>query len=104
MFCSHFGDLRLPAGNRSTDGSSFNNLNVNTNWWSSSQSSSTNSWRRNLNRDYSDVNRNTNNKLNGFSLRCVRDLLPLQENLLQRFFINNKCNNNFLYSQKNTNN
>jgi hypothetical protein len=30
-------------------------------------------------------------------------LLPLQENLLQRFFINHKCNNNFLYSQKNTN-
>jgi uncharacterized protein (TIGR02145 family) len=67
------GFMGLPAGLRATDGVSFYYLNVYTNWWSSSQSSSTLSWRRLLYRDYSDVYRSTNNKLFGFSLRCVRD-------------------------------
>jgi uncharacterized protein (TIGR02145 family) len=67
------GFMALPAGSRSTDGFSFYNLNVLTVWWSSSQSSSTNSWSRYLNRDYSDVSRYSGNKLLGFSLRCVRD-------------------------------
>jgi DNA-directed RNA polymerase subunit H (RpoH/RPB5) len=60
------------CGYRSTDGFSFYYLNVSTFWWSSSQSSSTNSWRRYLNRDYSDVLRGTYYKLNGFSVRCVK--------------------------------
>jgi hypothetical protein len=60
------------CGSRSTDGSSFRNLNVYTSWWSSSQSSSTLSWRRLLNRDFSDVYRNTLNKLYGFSVRCIK--------------------------------
>jgi hypothetical protein len=60
------------CGYRSSDGSSFYYLNVSTYWWSSSQSSSTNSWRRYLNRDYSDVLRGTYYKLNGFSVRCVK--------------------------------
>jgi hypothetical protein len=60
------------CGYRYSDGSSFNNLNVHTRWWSSSQSSSTNSWSRDLNRDYSDVYRDASNKLYGFSVRCVK--------------------------------
>jgi uncharacterized protein (TIGR02145 family) len=67
------GFMGLPAGRRSTDGSSFANLGVATSWWSSSQSSATSSWRRHLNRDYSDVYRHTYNKLYGFSVRCLRD-------------------------------
>jgi uncharacterized protein (TIGR02145 family) len=67
------GFMGLPAGNRSTDGSSFNLLGVHTYWWSSSQSSATYSWRRYLSRDYSDVFRLTFNKLYGFSVRCLRD-------------------------------
>ncbi|NCU40047.1 hypothetical protein EOL99_04145 [Candidatus Falkowbacteria bacterium] len=58
------------AGNRNTNGS-FNNLGSNLNLWSSSESSSTNAWRRNFNTSYSTVNRNTNNKGNGFSVRCL---------------------------------
>jgi DNA-directed RNA polymerase subunit H (RpoH/RPB5) len=60
------------CGNRSTDGFSFFNLNMNAHWWSSAQSSSTSSWRRSLHRDYSDVYRGTSSKLYGFSVRCVK--------------------------------
>ncbi|MCF7877812.1 MAG: hypothetical protein K9M14_05775 [Candidatus Omnitrophica bacterium] len=64
--------LGLPAGNRNTDGS-FNNLGSNTNFWSSTEDGDS-AWRRNLNSDNSTVNRNTNDKDNGFSVRCLRDL------------------------------
>jgi hypothetical protein len=61
------------VGLRSTDGSSFGDLGVLTYWWSSSQSSATYYWRRYLGRYYSDVDRDTNNKLLGFSVRCIKE-------------------------------
>ncbi len=63
----------LPGGNY--NGSSYNNLGSNGNWWSSTQNSSTNTWNRRLNYDNGNVNRNNNNKTNGYSIRCLRDLL-----------------------------
>jgi uncharacterized protein (TIGR02145 family) len=77
-----FGDSGfngLPAGSRAIDGSSFSGLGVLICWWSSSQSSATDSWRRLLYRDSSDVLRNTYNKLNGFSVRCLRDLTTAEK-------------------------
>ena len=68
----------LLAGNRNTNGS-FNNVGSNGNFWSSVQSSA-NAWRRNLNSGEDRVNRNTNDKLNGFSVRCLKGL----DNLLLR--------------------
>src|SRR5680860_97032 len=62
--------LGLLAGNRNTDGS-FNNRGVNTNLWSSTESG-TSAWKRNLNSGNSTVNRNTNAKANGFSVRCLK--------------------------------
>jgi uncharacterized protein (TIGR02145 family) len=59
------------AGNRNTDGT-FNNRTTNANIWSSSQSGS-NAWNRNLNSTNATVNRNTNSKANGFSVRCLKD-------------------------------
>jgi uncharacterized protein (TIGR02145 family) len=59
------------AGNRNTDGS-FNNLSSNANLWSSSESS-TSAWKRNLNSGNATVNRNTNDKGNGFSVRCLEN-------------------------------
>ena len=47
---------------------------TNTNFWSSTESG-TNAWRRNLNVSEARVNRNTNDKLNGFSVRCLKDWL-----------------------------
>jgi hypothetical protein len=66
----------LPAGNRNTDGT-FNNLGSNAYFWSSSENSSTNAWNRNLNSSNDGVNRNNNNKTNGYSVRCLKDLLPI---------------------------
>jgi len=59
------------AGNRDTSGP-FNNLSSNTNLWSSSESS-TSAWNRNLNSGNTTVNRNTNAKANGFSVRCLEN-------------------------------
>jgi uncharacterized protein (TIGR02145 family) len=62
----------LPSGNRNTNGS-FNNLGNNGNWWSSSENDASNAWNRNLNYNNAQVNRNNNNKSNGFSVRCLKD-------------------------------
>ena len=61
----------LLTGNRNTDGS-FNNIGTETNLWSSLQSGGS-AWRRNLNSGNATVNRNTNTKTNGFSVRCLKD-------------------------------
>jgi len=66
------GFSALLAGYRNTDGS-FLNLGSYTNFWSSSAYGSSNAWRRNLSTSYSTVNRNTNYKVYGFSVRCLRD-------------------------------
>lgn len=60
-------------GNRNT-GSTFNNRGSNLNLWSSSPSGSS-AWRRNMNSSYSTVYRNTNSKANGFSVRCLLELV-----------------------------
>ena len=65
----------VPAGYRNTDGS-FNNRTNNTNIWSSVESGG-NAWKRNLNYTEARVNRNTNNKANGFSVRCLKDWLNI---------------------------
>jgi len=63
----------LPGGYRNNNGT-FNNIGNNGNWWSSTENSTTNAWNRELNYNNANVNRNNNNKENGFSVRCVRDL------------------------------
>lgn len=68
----YFLQTALPGGYRNTDGS-FNNVGDNGNWWSATENSATNGWNRNLNYTEARVNRNTNNKANGFSVRCVKD-------------------------------
>jgi uncharacterized protein (TIGR02145 family) len=56
------------AGNRDNSNGSLNNRGSNGNYWSSTESSSN---AQNLNFNSSDANMNTNNRTNGFSLRCV---------------------------------
>ncbi len=60
----------LPAGNRNSDGT-FNNAGTNANFWSSSPDGS-NAWYRNLNYGNGKVNRNSNNRANGRSVRPLR--------------------------------
>jgi hypothetical protein len=62
--------LVVLAGNRNTSGAMVSR-GTNANFWSSSESGS-NAFRRNLNSTKSGVNRNANNKANGFSVRCLR--------------------------------
>lgn len=64
----------LPGGNRNNNNGTFNNVGNNGNWWSSTENDATNAWNRNMNYDNGNVNRNNNNKRNGFSVRCVRVL------------------------------
>ena len=63
----------LLAGFRGTDGS-FGGLGGGTGLWSSLVSG-TSAWKRNLNSGNATVNRNTNSKANGFSVRCLKDWL-----------------------------
>jgi len=61
----------LPAGYRNTDGS-YSNLSHYTYIWSSLESDA-NAWRRYLFYNHTDVYRGTNDKLYGFSVRCLKD-------------------------------
>ena len=63
----------LPGGYRNNNNGSYNNMNNNGYFWSATESGD-NAWKRNLNYNNTDVNRNNNNKRYGFSVRCVRDL------------------------------
>jgi len=62
------------AGNRNNSNGSLNNVGSNGYYWSSTVSS-TNS--RNLNFNSTNANMNTNNRANGFSVRCLKDSRPL---------------------------
>jgi len=62
----------LLGGSRNTD-SSFYNLSSNGNFWSSSQSSSADAWRRLLHSGNTTVYRNHFSKAYGFSVRCLKD-------------------------------
>ena len=62
----------LPGGNRNNNGN-FNNIGDFGCWWSSSENNTNNAWNRNLNYQNGKVNRNNNNKENGFSVRCLKD-------------------------------
>lgn len=64
----------LPGGYRNNNNGNFNNLGNNGNFWSATENNTNNVWKRKLNYNNTQVNRNNNNKQNGFSVRCLRDL------------------------------
>jgi len=67
----YYGFSALPGGYGGTDGSSFYSASSNGYWWSSSEYSSTQTWRYNI---YgTTVNRDYYNKGYFFSVRCVQD-------------------------------
>ena len=63
----------LPGGYRNNNNGNFNNLGNNGNFWSATENNTNNAWNRKLNYNNTQVNRNNNNKQNGFSVRCIRD-------------------------------
>ena len=62
----------LPGGYRNNNGN-YNNMGNNGYFWSSTENNNNNAWNRKLNYNNSEINRNNNNKKNGFSVRCIRD-------------------------------
>ncbi len=62
----------LPAGYRNSAGA-FLNIGISDDWWTSTESSSSNAWFRNLYNIYSDVFRDNYAKNTGFSVRCLKD-------------------------------
>ncbi len=67
------GFTGLPGGHRSTFSGSFSSIGYSGYWWSSTGSSSSHAWDRNLNYFNDDVYRLDDDKKFGFSVRCVRD-------------------------------
>jgi len=61
----------LPGGSRNISGN-FVSINVNGRWWSSSEIDSIDAYARTINEDNGRVNRPTNNKINGFSVRLIK--------------------------------
>jgi len=62
----------LPGGARYSGGSFFN-VGYDGYWWSSTENNTSHAWSRNLNYSSGFVFRYSNYKLNGFSVRCLRD-------------------------------
>ena len=58
------------AGNRNNSNGTLNNVGSNDNYWSSTVNGSN---ARNLNFNSSNANMNSNNRANGFSVRCLKD-------------------------------
>jgi uncharacterized protein (TIGR02145 family) len=70
-----FGFAALPGGYGSSDGN-FNSAGINGDWWSSSEGSANNAYRRYVSYDYEDVNRYDDDKAFVFSVRCLQDSAP----------------------------
>jgi uncharacterized protein (TIGR02145 family) len=66
------GFTALPGGYRNTNGN-FNNLGRYGVWWSATEYGSTSAWDRDLYYATGPVDRSGSNKVDGFSVRCVRD-------------------------------
>jgi len=67
----------LPAsGNRNNSNGSLNNQGTNGNYWSGTQNNSSNGYNLNFNSTNSNP-ANNNSKANGFSVRCVQEIVYL---------------------------
>ncbi len=66
------GFTALPGGYRNKNGQ-FSNLNIFGDWWSSTDQSPTDAWRRAVKNDFGYIERYFNFKGNGLSVRCVKD-------------------------------
>jgi len=69
------GFTALPGGNRSNINGTFDSMSTYGRWWSTTESSTTSAWTRNLNYYYSNIFTDTggNAKSIGCSIRCVKD-------------------------------
>lgn len=66
------GFTALPGGYRTSSGT-FNNIRTYGYWWSSTEYSPTDAYFRDMYYNYNDVDKSTNIKQGGFSVRCLKD-------------------------------
>ena len=66
-----YGFTALPGGDRNINGA-FNNIGINGNWWSLTESNASNAWFRQMSYNTNSIIKDDHNKLNGFSVRCVK--------------------------------
>jgi|SaaInl47_10m_RNA_FD_contig_123_23280_length_2926_multi_4_in_0_out_0_5 uncharacterized protein (TIGR02145 family) len=66
-----YSTLLFTGGNRNNSDGTFNNVGTNGNYWTSSVNGTKS---RNLNINSGGANLNNNNRANGFSVRCVKNL------------------------------
>ncbi len=66
------GFTALPAGYRNAIGA-FNDVTRKSYWWSATENTSSEAYYNSLSYSYSNVDRGSSNKKNGFSIRCVKD-------------------------------
>jgi uncharacterized protein (TIGR02145 family) len=66
------GFAALPGGNKSTDGT-FEPVGRYCYFWSSTEQSSTDAWRRSIYNYETGINRHYRKKVDGFSVRCIKD-------------------------------
>ncbi len=67
------GFTGLPGGGRTAFTGSFLSFGASGNWWSSTEFSGSNAWRRYLESTTDDVNRGDDDKRLGLSVRCIKD-------------------------------
>ena len=67
------GFTALPGGFRNDNSGLFYEIGDNGYWWSAKEASSFNAWSRRLDYDNGYVYRYNFNKINGFSIRCIKD-------------------------------
>ena len=66
----------LPGGARNFSSGTYDDIGLFGGWWSSTQHSTTHARSRTLNSPFGDVYRNSNHQTYGFSVRCVRAVVP----------------------------
>ncbi|MDR3001587.1 MAG: fibrobacter succinogenes major paralogous domain-containing protein [Fibromonadaceae bacterium] len=67
-----YGFSALPGGYGASAGG-FNNVGINGFWWSATESSASNAWRRDMSYSAVNVNRINSSKNGLFSVRCIKD-------------------------------
>ena len=79
----------LPAvGNRNNSDGTLNNQGSNGNYWSATENNSTNGYNLNFNSTNSNPD-NNNDKANGFSVRCVQEIIHPPQPLFTQLKIKN---------------
>lgn len=77
------GFTALPSGARMYDDTEYNSIGGGTCWWTSTEFSTTKAWIRSMNCDITRAARNNGTKIDGFSVRCLRDSISNDTSIVE---------------------